>query len=423
MDKRILNRVCLVLAAAGLCLALFLTFEHKKMESSGFCSNGGCGSVMNSQYSHVGPVPTAALGALMYLIMALLCVARERLLAREADRAGAPAAAAATAEDAESPEEGGLSAKSAVSRPESEAVATLRRLDLAIWSLALAAFFVSWALQYTALFVVQSFCPYCFTSACLVTLIFILSSVPAWLPDAACFDRHRLKLTVGAALLLYFGTRALPQIAEQWHRIHAPSTPRIETAQSGGLEETKRTVLGDSLHSKGNPNAKVVLVEFADYECGGCRTVAPVLDRLAREHARNIRLVFRNFPIESHVWGVRAAQAAEAAGAQGKFWQMHDLLYAHQADMDQSDFKQDRFVDWARSLGLDTKQFKEDLDSNRFAGRVNEDAEDGRRDGINRTPAFRLITKLGVWKADGVENLKELQQRVEFEAKHAEHAH
>jgi protein-disulfide isomerase/uncharacterized membrane protein len=400
--NHIWNLICLVAAAAGLCVALFLTFEHAKIESGSYCSNAGCGDVMRSALGHVGPIPTAALGALMYLAIALLCVARELRLRRAPEPVSAVGATGEAVEH--------------------RADRTLRLLDLAIWSIALAAFVVSWLLQYDALFIVRSFCPYCFTSACLVTALFIFSSLSAWLPDAESFEKRRVPLLSIAAVILIASYYGEPQVIQQWRLIHRPNEPTVATAQNSDLEEVKRTVLGDGLHSKGNPNAKVVLVEFGDYECGTCRTANATLNPMVAKYSSGLRFVFRNFPINTHVWGRQAAQAAEAAGAQGKFWEMHDLLFAHQEEMESSDFKPSKFVDWARSLGLDAARFKADMDTHSFAGRVEQDAGDGNRDEVHRTPAFRLITKAGVWKMDGFENSKELQQRVAFEVSHASRA-
>ena len=140
----------------------------------------------------------------------------------------------------------------------------------------------------------------------------------------------------------------------------------------------------DRDHSRGVADAPVTLVEYGDYECPYCRRSAPMLERLRAAHAGRLRVVFRHFPLNNvHPRAAVMAQVAEAAAAQGRFWEMHDLLYSLQDDL--ADWAPDRL---ALKLGLEVYQFDADLSGGRFAARVEHDADGGRRSGVSGTPTF-----------------------------------
>lgn len=140
----------------------------------------------------------------------------------------------------------------------------------------------------------------------------------------------------------------------------------------------------DRDHARGPADAPVTLVEYGDYECPYCGRAFPIVKRIRETMGDRVRFVFRNFPLNSvHPHASQAAQAAEAAGAQGKFWAMHDVLYAHQDDLDQADLSK-----YALDAGLEIYKFQADLGSDRFANRVREDFLSGQRSGVTGTPTF-----------------------------------
>ena len=142
--------------------------------------------------------------------------------------------------------------------------------------------------------------------------------------------------------------------------------------------------VSESDHSRGSADAPITLVEYGDYECPYCGRSAPIIERLRDTHGERLRFVFRHFPLNSvHPRAAVMAQAAEAAGAQGKFWQMHDLLYSLQDELE--DWAPDRL---ALRLGLEVYQFDADLSGGRFAARVEADVAGGRRSGVGGTPTF-----------------------------------
>ena len=137
-------------------------------------------------------------------------------------------------------------------------------------------------------------------------------------------------------------------------------------------------------HAAGPPDAPVTLVEYGDYECPYCGRAYPVVKELQKRLGDRLRFVFRNFPLNTlHEHAGVAAQAAEAAAAQGRFWEMHDILYENQDELAETDIQQ-----YALKIGLELYQFNADLASEKYARRVRDDFRGGVRSGVNRTPTF-----------------------------------
>ena len=140
--------------------------------------------------------------------------------------------------------------------------------------------------------------------------------------------------------------------------------------------------LGDS-PSRGAPMAKVTIVEFSDFQCPHCGAAHHEMVRLLREFDGKVRLVYKYFPLSNHSRAVPAARAAEAARAQGKFWEMHDLLFEHQRELEDADIQK-----YAAQLGLDLARFERDLNAESVAQRVDADRQLGQKVGIEATPSF-----------------------------------
>jgi protein-disulfide isomerase len=137
-------------------------------------------------------------------------------------------------------------------------------------------------------------------------------------------------------------------------------------------------------HIAGPDDAPVTLVEYGDYECPYCGMAHPIVKRAQREMGDQLRFVFRNFPLaEMHPHARLAAQAAEAAGAQGRFWEMHDMLFEHQDALEPQDL-----IGYAESAGLDVPRFERDLEAGTYAKKVRDDFRSGVRSGVNGTPTF-----------------------------------
>jgi protein-disulfide isomerase len=139
-------------------------------------------------------------------------------------------------------------------------------------------------------------------------------------------------------------------------------------------------------HVQGRPEAPVTLVEYGDYECPYCGAAYPIVKQVQERMGERLRFVFRNFPIStSHPHAEQAAEAAEAAGAQGRFWEMHDLLYENQDRLEEAHLR-----GYAERLGLDVEAFDRDLAEHVHAARVRKDFMSGVRSGVNGTPSFYI---------------------------------
>jgi protein-disulfide isomerase len=139
-------------------------------------------------------------------------------------------------------------------------------------------------------------------------------------------------------------------------------------------------------HSLGPAQAPVTLVEYGDFECPHCLAAYPVIRGLLKSLDGRVRFVFRHYPITvSHDHAQKAAEAAEAAAEQGKFWEMHDLLFRHQDALDT-----ESLVGYARELGLDVERFRRELAGGVYADRVYEDLVSGQNSEVHWTPTFFL---------------------------------
>ena len=137
-------------------------------------------------------------------------------------------------------------------------------------------------------------------------------------------------------------------------------------------------------HVLGPANAAVTLVEYGDFECPHCGHAYPILARIVETLGKRLRFVFRNFPLsETHPHALHAAYAAEAAGLQDKFWEMHGVLMEHQDAQTDEDL-----VDYAQQLDLNFQKWLRDFKSEQVRSKVEQDFSSGVRSGVNGTPTF-----------------------------------
>jgi protein-disulfide isomerase len=141
--------------------------------------------------------------------------------------------------------------------------------------------------------------------------------------------------------------------------------------------------IGDRDHVQGPPRAPVTLVMYGDFECPYTLHARTIIRAALRRTGDRVRYVFRHFPLEKHPHAFRAAEAAEAAAAQGKFWPMYDLLFDNQWALED-----DNLAAYADQLGLDAARFARDLSEHAHASSIREDVESGRRSGVTGTPAL-----------------------------------
>lgn len=142
--------------------------------------------------------------------------------------------------------------------------------------------------------------------------------------------------------------------------------------------------LGQRDHMIGPSQASLILVEYGDYECPHCGAAYPLVKEIREGLGDRLQFAYRHFPLtEIHPHAELAAETAEAAGAQGKFWQMHDLLFENQQLLNERNVFR-----FAETLGLDMQRFKLDLQEHAYQARVREDFMSGVRSGVNGTPTF-----------------------------------
>jgi protein-disulfide isomerase len=156
--------------------------------------------------------------------------------------------------------------------------------------------------------------------------------------------------------------------------------------------------VSDRDHSQGPATAAVTLVQYGDYECPYTRRSTWVVQALQQELGEQLRFVYRNFPLtEIHPHALHAALAAEAAAAQGKFWEMHDYIFHHQHTLEDSDLEQ-----FAGAVGLDLQQYRRDIADQRALARIEEDVAGGERSGVQGTPTFFIngVLYRGSWELD-----------------------
>lgn len=147
-------------------------------------------------------------------------------------------------------------------------------------------------------------------------------------------------------------------------------------------------------HSKGNDQASLVLIEYSDFQCPACGNAYPMVKQLMEEKGNDVHFVYRHFPLKSiHPNAQAAAWAAEAASRQGKFWEMHNMLFDTQDTWSQDRRARDRFVEYAKQLGLNEDQFVRDMDSDDVHNAVENSYQSGIRAQVNATPTFFLNGK------------------------------
>lgn len=147
-------------------------------------------------------------------------------------------------------------------------------------------------------------------------------------------------------------------------------------------------------HIKGNPLATAVLIEYSDMQCPACRAYYPVVKRVAEELGTKVQVVYRHYPLERiHKNARLAATAAEAAGKQGTFWEMHDMLFDNQEKWSESSDAKKLISGYAATLKLSLEQFEKDLSDDAIKKKIDSDLDGGTAAGVQGTPTFYLNGK------------------------------
>jgi len=329
----------LLLAFLGLFDSLYLLWVYTSPSRPMVCFGGGCDAVRASTYAHMHGVPMPVFGVAGYVIVVLLILAESLV---------------------------------------PPALGSLVRLALACATGF--GFFFSLYLEYLQGFVIHAFCAWCVTSGLVMTALFALAIYnvlrPALQDDpAAQLAQLRSYFAAGVVALL-IGVPAFYQLS-----VHGEAPPPPPPPPSDSTAD--RLVRPDS-HVFGNPNAAVTVVEFGDFECPLCGNEEPVTREIRTKYARQIRFIFRQFPLTHiHPFSQRMAEASECAAEQGKFWEAVDKIYSRQTDLTEDGLNRD-----AAEIGLDMDKFKQCMAGGSMAARVNRDKEDGKALGVKATPTF-----------------------------------
>lgn len=183
-----------------------------------------------------------------------------------------------------------------------------------------------------------------------------------------------------------------------WWLYNNSQTPAARTATNSTANSTKNWAEtfskappgANPAWSKGPMSAPVVVEEFADFQCPTCASMHPRVQELLATYGNRVRVIFRQFPLTMHQWSYDAACAAEAAGMQGKFWDMQNLLFTNQQTWSSSPDARRIFTDYAKTLGLDVQKFSDDMIGMAVKNRVDADLQRGRAVSVGSTPSFYI---------------------------------
>ena len=172
--------------------------------------------------------------------------------------------------------------------------------------------------------------------------------------------------------------------------LRAPQRPE-RPGNSNAQQTAANTQGADPPRIRGEANAPVTIEEFGDFQCPPCAATHPLLKTIEAQYGSRLRVIFRNFPLRNlHPHALNAARAAEAAGLQGKYWEMHDMIYENQATWTTAERPQDIFTSYARALNLDLDRFSNDVRSGEVMERIRNDFARGESLGVTGTPTLFL---------------------------------
>jgi len=162
---------------------------------------------------------------------------------------------------------------------------------------------------------------------------------------------------------------------------------------SGGALADSFILDSDNIKGDRNSTTTPILIEYSDFQCPACASYHPMIRKATEELSGKFIFIYRHFPLAQHKNARPAATAAEAAGKQGKFWEMHDMIFENQRDWAEAKNAEEIFAGYAKELGLDAVKFKNDLTLKEIKNKVDADYASGIKAGVNSTPSFFLNGK------------------------------
>jgi len=169
------------------------------------------------------------------------------------------------------------------------------------------------------------------------------------------------------------------------------------------------SAINDSENIKGDKEALATLIEYSDFQCPACGSYYPIVKKVTEDLSAKVRFAYRHFPLPQHKNAKLAATVAEAAGKQGKFWEMHDLIFQNQSDWSEEKNAAVLFAKYAQDIGLDLARFQTDIASDDIKAKIENDYKSGVKAGVNSTPSFFLNGK----KMDNPRNYDEFKNAIE----------
>ena len=201
--------------------------------------------------------------------------------------------------------------------------------------------------------------------------------------------------------VITWGLVALGIVLAIWGMLKLASTPVDNTPLAGAVTEDDWI--------KGNPNADVILVEYSDFQCPACGLYYPIVKQLVAEYEGEITFVYRHFPLSQHQNARPAAYGSEAAGQQGKFWEMHNMIFDNQNSWSEASNAADIFRGYAQNLELDLAKYDAAVNSQEVKNKVDAHYTGGIQSSVTYTPTFYLNGQ----KIQNPQNLEEFRTLIQ----------
>ena len=334
--------LALIFSLFGLFVSAYLWWVYTSPTHPLVCLGTGCDEVRASRFAFWGGIPTPAFGVVMYGVLVILLLVEPFV------------------------------------QPKLSAL--LRKLAFGISALGL---IVSLYLTSLEAFQIHAWCTWCVAQQIAIAIIFALLAVEVSRPaeeDPKAIHRTALQNVLVFVILLVI---AVPGFAWLSHHSSAEMKKQLEGTNADQAPDMSKLIEPDS-HATGPANAPVTVVEFGDFQCPSCIIAEGTNEEIRKRYPKEVRFIFRQFPLTKfHQFAQKAAEAAECAADQGKFWEMHDRMYASNGELAVVQLKF-----YAQDIGLNTDKFNTCLDSGADAARVQKDVEDGKALVITATPTF-----------------------------------
>ena len=195
-------------------------------------------------------------------------------------------------------------------------------------------------------------------------------------------------MTNEAKILFWLGAGTVILLTGAVFFLNSNPPKTSQNSQSQNSQIKSNLLVKDNSNKITTDSAKTTIVEFGDYQCPACKMAHPIINKVLKDYPDRVNFVFRHFPLPQHQNAFQAAEAAEAAGEQGKYFEMHNKLYENQDEWDENNNPLEIFLKYAQELNLSVDQFEDSVTSNKYQQKISSDKNDGNALGLNSTPTF-----------------------------------